>query len=199
MEIKANTRFLRIAPRKVRLLANLIKGLDATKALDQLNFLPKRAAKPMIKLLDSAIANAVHNFELDKNNLYVKSITVDQGPILYRWMPKAMGRATQIRKKTSHIWLVLAERVPSATKKSSVNKKKSEAIEVSPEMIKNDSGVTKVKAVEKKASRDEQSAKGEEIFDVRMKGKHRSKQHLDNKEKKEKGFLKRIFNRKTGV
>jgi len=108
--ITAKLNYLRIAPRKVRLVANLIKGLDVTEAQTQLKFLPKRAAGPILKLLKSAIANAKHNFNLTEENLYIAKITIDQGPSLKRWMPRAMGRATPIMKRTSHLTIVLEER-----------------------------------------------------------------------------------------
>ncbi len=98
-----------MGPRKVRLLADVIRGKKAVKAQNLLVVMPKRAAKPLLKLLNSAIANAKHNHSLDVENLRVQSITVDGGPVLKRWMPKAHGRATPIRERTSHINLVLVD------------------------------------------------------------------------------------------
>jgi large subunit ribosomal protein L22 len=200
MEVRANAKFIRVAPRKVRLVTNVIKGMNVGDALNQLAFIRKHGAKAVIKLVNSGIANAVNNFELDRNNLYIKTLTVDQGPILYRWMPKAMGRATQIRKKTSHIWLVLDERVPSKAVKSKKDKKaKEEIADVTKDMIKQEPKASKVRVEEKRLTAEDKESKGKEIFDVRMKGKHRNIQHMDQKEKKSKGFLKKIFTRKTGV
>ncbi len=102
--------YLRISPRKVRLVANLIKGLPVEEAEGQLNFLAKRAARPILKLLRSALANAQNNDKLSKENLYVDKLIVDEGPMLKRWQPRAMGRATPIRKKTCHITLVLGQK-----------------------------------------------------------------------------------------
>lgn len=113
MEVKAKAKFIRMSPRKVRLVASLIKGLDVQKALTQLEFTNKWAARPISKLIDSAIANAENNFKLEKDNLYIKDIRVDQGPTIKRWKPRAHGRATMIRKKMSHIFLTLEEKVPS--------------------------------------------------------------------------------------
>lgn len=110
MKIKATLKHLRMAPRKVRLVTDLIKGLPVGEAENQLKFLAKRPANPILKLLKSAVANAVRNFNLDKNNLYVFRITVDGGPMLKRWLPRAMGRATPIQKKTSHITLILEDK-----------------------------------------------------------------------------------------
>lgn len=116
MEVKAKTRFIKMSPRKIRLVANLIKSLDVREALTQLEFMNKWATRPISKLINSAIANAENNFKLEKNNLYIKDIRVDQGPTIKRWQPKAHGRATMIRKKMSHILLVLDERVPNKGK-----------------------------------------------------------------------------------
>lgn len=107
MEIKAQLKHLRISPRKVRLVIGLIKGLSVEAAEKQLKFGSKRAAKPILKLLQSAIANAKHNFNLTKEILYVSKITVDQGPSLKRWRARAMGRAAPILKRTSHVVLLL--------------------------------------------------------------------------------------------
>lgn len=120
--IKAKLRHLRISPRKVRLVTDLIKGLDVKKAQKQLEFSPKGVATPILKLLNSAIANARHNANLDENNLYISSILVDPGPTLKRWMPRAMGRATSIMKRTSHITISLEERIPSINKKDKIKK-----------------------------------------------------------------------------
>ena len=106
----AKLRHLRIAPRKVRVVADLIRGKDAGTALDVLQFTVKKAAEPMRKLLYSAVSNAVENHAMDADALYVQSIHVDQGPTRKRWRPRAMGRATKIQKKTSHITLTLGVR-----------------------------------------------------------------------------------------
>ncbi|MBU4422019.1 50S ribosomal protein L22 [Patescibacteria group bacterium] len=109
MEIKAKVRYLRMSPRKVRLVVDLIRGKKVSEALDILTFSNKWAKKPVIKLLNSAVANAEHNFELQKDNLYIKAIKADGGPMLKRWMPRAFGRAGAIRKRTCHIEIILDE------------------------------------------------------------------------------------------
>jgi len=109
MEVKASLKYLRIAPRKVRLVADLIRGLDVEEAKNLLSLERKRAAKNLLKLLNSAISNAKNNFHLNEDNLYIKTIRVDQGPTLKRYFPRAQGRATLIQKKTSHIFIELAE------------------------------------------------------------------------------------------
>lgn len=113
MEIKASLNYLRIAPRKVRLVTDLIRGMEANKARATLQFLNKRAAAPVLKLLNSAIANAQKNFDLKEEEvqqLYIKKIIVDEGPKLKRWMPVSRGTAHPIQKKTSHITLILDEK-----------------------------------------------------------------------------------------
>ena len=111
-EITAQLNRLRLAPRKVRSVANLIKGKDVAKALFQLEFLIKRPSPHLIKLIKSAISNAEHNYNMVKENLYVKDINIDEGVKLRRFKAKGFGRASRIQKKTSHIEVILAERVP---------------------------------------------------------------------------------------
>ena len=96
-----------MGPRKVRLVVDLIRGKKVLRALDVLSLLNKKASRPIKKLLESAIANAKHNFSLSAEDLKVAKITVDGGPMLKRWMPKAHGRATPVRERTSHINVVL--------------------------------------------------------------------------------------------
>lgn len=109
MPVKAKLRYLRIAPRKVRLVADLIRGKSVEEAQTILNFTVKKAAEPLLKLLKSAVANAKNNFRLDESNLYISKITVDEGPKYKRWMPRARGQAYEIQKKTSHITIFLDE------------------------------------------------------------------------------------------
>ncbi len=108
MEVKARLRFVRVAPRKARLVADLIRGKRSEEALNILTFTKRGASGIMIKLLKSAISNATQK-KVDVDRLYVKQITVDQGPTMKRFQPRALGRATQIQKKTSHINIVLDE------------------------------------------------------------------------------------------
>lgn len=110
MEIKAQARFIRLSARKTRLVADLIRGQAAAKAETILAFTQKAPSRPVLKLLRSAIANASHNFKLEKEKLFVKKITVDQGPALKRWRPRAFGRAAPIKKPTCHISIVLEEK-----------------------------------------------------------------------------------------
>ena len=130
MEVKAKLRHYHVAPRKVRLVVDLIRALNTNKALAQLEYLNKGSAQAIAKLLNSAIANAVNNFSLDKDNLYIKEAFVDQGPVLKRWRARAHGRAAKIRKASSHITLILDEIKPSkkvVSKKLGKNKEKDSA------------------------------------------------------------------------
>lgn len=110
IEVTAKLRYARIAPRKMRVLADLVRGVDLKKAKTQLGFNDKKSADPLLKLLKSAESNAKSNFKLETEGLYIKEIRVDGGPILKRWMPRARGRATMIRRRSSHVSVVLAER-----------------------------------------------------------------------------------------
>jgi len=123
MEVKATLRYLRMSPRKVRLVANLIKGKTVKEAQDYLKILKKRAKEPLLKLLKSAVSNAKHNFNLSPENLYIYQLRVDEGPSLKRWMPRARGSASLIKKRSSHIYLVLKE-IKEKEEKNKKNKQK---------------------------------------------------------------------------
>ena len=118
MKVTAKLKNLRIAPRKTKLVADLIKGLDTGDALDQLDMTVKRTSGHMKKLLLSAVSNAENNFGIDKDNLYVFDVVVGAGPTLKRWMPRAFGRASQILKRTSTITVVLEERIEGKGRKT---------------------------------------------------------------------------------
>ena len=109
MLVSAKLRYLRISPRKARLVADLVRGKSVEQAQGILNFTIKRAANPILKLLNSAAANAKNNFHLDPKNMYVARIFVNEGATYKRVMPRARGSANQIHKKTCHIDLVLAQ------------------------------------------------------------------------------------------
>ncbi len=110
MEAKAKLRFCRVAPRKARIIADMIRGRNVEEAISLLEFTPKKSAQILRKVLHSAIANAEDTGDVDVDRLFVKTITVDQGPTLKRYRPRAQGRAFRINKKTSHIVLVVDER-----------------------------------------------------------------------------------------
>ena len=130
MEIIARAKYVQMSPRKLRLVANLIKGLKATDAKWQLTFNKKIASRPLLKVLDAAVANATSNFNLSKDNLKIKTLTVDGGPAIKRWQPRAHGRATPIRRETSHVKLILTEIIESGAVKSIKAADKSDIIKV---------------------------------------------------------------------
>ena len=107
MEIKASLNYLRIAPRKVRSVIDLIRGKEIGEAEMQLKFIARRASAPILKLLKSAIANAKNNFNVDKENLFIKEIKVNEGIPYRRSRPMSRGRAYPIMKRTSHVILIL--------------------------------------------------------------------------------------------
>jgi large subunit ribosomal protein L22 len=113
MQASTTLRYLRIAPRKVRLVAQLIKGKKAAEARAILQFTIKGATEPLGKALHSAVASAKNNFQLEEENLYISKIMVAEGPKLKRYRPRARGRAFPIEKKTSHITIVLDEITPT--------------------------------------------------------------------------------------
>lgn len=109
MEVQAHLNNLRISARKVRLVVDVVRGMNIDNARIQLGFLNKKSSEPVLKLLNSAIANAKHNFNLSDDNLYISKIFVNEGTTLKRWIPRAMGRASRINKRTSHITIILDE------------------------------------------------------------------------------------------
>jgi len=109
-EAKAHAKFIRIAPRKAMLVADLIRGKQVGEAIAILRHTPKSASPILEKLLNSAIANAEHNYQLDVNKLVISQAFVNQGPTMKRFRPRAMGRASRINKRTSHITLVVSEK-----------------------------------------------------------------------------------------
>lgn len=110
MEAKAYARNIRMTPRKIKILCDLIRGKDAQTAQAIIMNTPKASAEVMIKLLNSCIANAENNHEMDVDNLYISKVFVTPGPVMKRVMPRAQGRAFRILKRTSHITMVLSEK-----------------------------------------------------------------------------------------
>ncbi|MBF0474703.1 MAG: 50S ribosomal protein L22 [Deltaproteobacteria bacterium] len=109
MEVKACVKYVRISPRKAGLVADAIRGKRVEDALNVLKFTPKKAARIIYKLLSSALANAEQSKQIDVDVLFVKIIFVDGGPTQKRFMPRAMGRATRVLKRSSHVTIVLDE------------------------------------------------------------------------------------------
>ena len=107
MEARAQARYARVTPRKARRVVDLIRGMQAAEAQAVLRFAPQAASEPVYKVLSSAIANAEHNNQLDPETLWVSRAWVDEGPTLKRFRPRAYGRATKVRKRTSHVTVVV--------------------------------------------------------------------------------------------
>ena|SRR3989338_8668263 len=177
IEVRAYLRYLRMSPTKVRAVANVIKKMPALQAVDYLKLVNKAASIPISKLLNSAIANGVHNFGFSKDNLRIKSVTVNEGPAIKRYRPRAYGRAGLIKKRSSHIEIILIEAKPtvkSGPAKASSDKdvvKKDKELEVV-----STSDMKKLSAKDKK-ERDDMQKKGPG---------------------KKSDFVKRMFSRKTG-
>jgi large subunit ribosomal protein L22 len=110
MEIKAIAKYIRVSPRKIRLLMREIQGKKVGEALNILTFAPQKGAPILRKLVNSAIANASQRPDTDVDSLFIKRIFADEGPTLKRFRPRAMGRATRIRKRTSHLTIILDEK-----------------------------------------------------------------------------------------
>ena len=182
MEVKAQLNNLRRSPRKIRLVARMLCGLDVKEAENQLKFLMKGSTPNFEKLLKSAISNAENNFGLSKDNLYIKDIVVNEGTKLKRWLPRAYGRASLILKRTSHIEMILAEKVEGKGRKKL--EKKPEIKDVKPEEIK------------KKEEKGEEEIREEKKEIIK---EREEKEFMDEKKKLEgaRGFLRRVFRRKS--
>ena len=128
MEIKVQLNNLRIAPRKTRQLIDVVRNKNVAEARALLEFTTKRAADPVLKLLNSAVASAVNDLKLQESNLYISKITADEGPKMKRSFPMSRGRAYPILKRSSHIVLVLSELKPTAAKELKPVKTETEAI-----------------------------------------------------------------------
>jgi len=118
MQVSAKLKNLRVSQRKTRLVADLVRGKDIDTARAQLQFSTKKTSQHILCLLNSAVANAKNNFNLDEKNLFVSAIVVEEGPTLKRWTPRAMGRASAIHKRTCSVIITLDERVGKESKKA---------------------------------------------------------------------------------
>lgn len=139
-EVRAMARFVHVAPRKVRLVTDLLRGKAVTDIFPMLQFVRRDATRPVVLLLKSAVANAEHNFQIDEKDLFVKQITVDEGPKLKRYRPRAHGSASAIRYRMSHIALTLGVR-PGAKAKAIAPKKEvlDDVKVINPDDVKKDS------------------------------------------------------------
>lgn len=182
MEVKAKASYIKMSPRKVRLVTALVRGKTIAAALDQLQFVGKFAATPVRKVIASAVANAKHNFELKEENLFIKEIRVDQAGQLDRWMPRAHGRATPLRKRMSHIKVTIAEINDSGTRVGR-NVKVEAPVKLGSTPVKDEG----IKVDEKQAGKPKENLeeKDKKIVDPRREGRN-------------KGFTTKLFNRKAG-
>jgi large subunit ribosomal protein L22 len=139
MPVKVHLNNLRTAPRKVMLVVDLIRGLTVEDAMQQLKYMPQRAAVPITKLIQSAVAAAQNDFKMNKDDLFISRVTVDTGATLKRSMPRAMGRAFPISKRTSNITLELDKKniALESLEEKKVEDAGSEVKEVSEKKVKN--------------------------------------------------------------
>jgi len=178
--VTAHARDLHIAPRKMRLVTNLVKNMNALDAMVQLQHTNKKASPMLIKLIQSAVANAKNNFSLDPQHLFIKSITADMGKVMKRYFPRARGSAFEIKRKMSHINIVLEERKKgkaSKVKAGFLTRPKAEEIKAE--------NVDQQKAVHEKPVKEE--VKKSQVF------------RTDEQKKMSTAANKRrLFNRKSG-
>lgn len=210
MQVSAKAKFIRTSPRKVRLVVDVVRGLKVDNAIDQLRLMNKKATGPVMKVINSAVSNAEHNFDLDKDNLFIKEIKVDEAPTLKRWMPRAHGRATTIRKRNSHIIVILGEIKDSGKKQA-----RKVSIEA-PQKLGAVASTEKAPAQKDKTTKDAKNAK--DAFDDADKDKSKIKANQASTDKSKeivdprrqaqggharaegghKGFANKIFRRKSG-
>jgi large subunit ribosomal protein L22 len=187
-EIKASLNNLRIAPRKVKLVADLVRGKSLPDAKNQLRFLTRKPAPLILKLLESAAANAKQNFNLaDENNLRIATILVEAGPTLKRWLPRAMGRATPIMKRTCSVKLSLETVKGTKVKKAKISK---------PQVMTPEEVLAGSQQAESQPTATETEAKQKPVLPARPYGasgqakkRHFSRQTFGN--------LKKVFRRKS--
>jgi len=203
MNVTAKAKYIKTSPRKSRVVVDLIRGMNVNDALDQLRFTNKKVTDTVSKLINSAVASAEHNYRLDKNNLFIKEIKVDSGPILKRWMPRAHGRATPIRKRMSHINLILSEIKDSGEVKA-IKQEIEAPVKLGEESkVKKDAKKSeKNKVIDKKGESASAKAtadkkeQGKDIVDPR--GGSRGGHSVIEGGKSNKGFMSKMFRRKSG-
>ena len=137
-EVKAYARYIHVSPQKLRLVAGLIRKAPVDVALEQLRFSSKNAALPLAKAINSAIANAIHNFNMNRDNLYIKAVTIDGGPAFTTYAPRAQGRAFVERKRTSHINVVLESRVNNSKRRRSIFSLRPRTVQTEKEEVRSE-------------------------------------------------------------
>lgn len=188
MKVAAELKNLRISPRKVRLVTDLVKGMDTDEALVQLKNTVKGSVLPIEKLVKSAIANAENNFGLDRTNLYIFDIQVGEGPILKRWLPRAFGRATELYKRTSRVYITLEERIEGKNRKSKeqLEKERKDREEARKKMEQ--------EILEKRKKEEEEGGKESEV--AAAPSLKKEKKEMESR-KGGKGWMKKMFQRKS--
>ena len=192
MLVSAKLKSLRKSPRKVRLVSSALKGMDVEKAQSQLKFLVKGSVPHFEKLLKSAVANAETNFGLDKNNLYIKDIVVNEKTKMKRWLPRAHGRASLLLKRTCSVEIILDERVKGKGRKKVVKQEIKDVKDIKD--IKKIEPEEKIGKEELKPSSSSGREEKKEVIKEKI-----EKEFVDEKKKaaESKGFLKRVFRRKS--
>jgi len=187
MAVEAKLNYTRMSPRKVRLVADLVRGKHVLEAENILEFTVRRPAEPVLKLLRSAIANAEHNHSLKKENLYISEIRVDGGPTIKRFRPRARGAAFPINKRTSHVFIKLEEKQGETLR--SPDKTQDGAKEVKKKKDKGKAKIEKVYQTEKpKEEAPQKSTKAKPVEDETAK---------KESAKGVKGDKKQLFRRKS--
>ncbi|MFA6550931.1 MAG: 50S ribosomal protein L22 [Patescibacteria group bacterium] len=197
MQTTVKVQNIRMAPRKLRLVADFVRKMKVEEALQKLRWLNKIGSPIVQKAIRSAIANAEHNFELDKNNLFIQAIKVNEAAALKRWMPRAHGRATPLLKRGSHLEITLAEIKDSGMKAG--KKPKAEApvklTEVAKEATeKQTKPETKPKDIFDAEAKDTSKEEVKEITNVQREGRAGHSRLEGGK----KGFSSKMFRRKSG-
>ncbi len=196
MEVLAHSNKIRMSSRKVRLVVDSVRGKTAPRAIAQLLVLPKAASIPVRKLIESAVANAEHNFNITKDNLYVKSIEVNQGPMLKRWRARAFGRAAPIAKHSCHISVALAPIQETGIKTPKASKPV-EATLVTGTTKEGIPSKTVTQVIDVPTPERAKESHEPEQFDIRRHDGHPHEQH-SAKGAKSGATMKKIFNRKAG-
>lgn len=203
MEIRSHAKFLRLSPRKARLVVDAVRGLNAQKALAMLRVMPKKAAHEIYKVIKSAVANAEHNFGMKKDDLVIKSIVADQGPTFKRYKPRARGSADTMTRKMTHIMVTLES--ASGAKPKAVEQPKPEIIkEEKPKVVKEKKKESKAtKTSEKVKTEKKETEVQEEVKTIKKKtvNKPKAKPPIHNEKAIRKddsffGGFKNFFRRK---
>ncbi|MBU2539973.1 50S ribosomal protein L22 [Patescibacteria group bacterium] len=195
MQIKVKLNYSRIAPRKVRQVADMIRGKGSEQAQNILEFTVRKPVVPILKLLNSALATAKHEFQIEATNLYISKIIVDEGPKLKRFRPVSRGSAHPLWKRTSHITLILDEIDPTAKKKTARSKGKTKG-ESSFAKATADKKEESIEAIETKPVQENGEISKEEDFQ-KKKPAYNTFERRDFKKKKGQNVLNKMFRRKS--